>query len=282
MPLNTYALTGGPSVPEVQQFSPAENTEMVNLFTGDFSYQIPLMDVGGYPLTLSYSSNVGMESEASMVGLGWNINTGSISRDVRGLPDDLCGDAIQVTKSALPKVSTSFGAAFDMEFTGFEASDAAEGATEAAADGDISVGASSKFELEYSNYEGWSAGLSNGLKLKGSNSSGFKTDGALGVGFASNSSRGSTINTSASIGFEKDIADHQTLNGGIGYALAVDSRTGIKKNSFSAEIGYKNRSLFGRNGTFMMNDVGIKNGKFSGGGNFSIGYSSPSMNPTID
>ncbi|HLP18982.1 MAG TPA: hypothetical protein VK174_01700, partial [Chitinophagales bacterium] len=271
LPLNSYALTGGPSAPEVQQFSPAGETEMVNLFTGDFNYQVPLLDIGGYPLTLSYSSNIGMEAEASMVGLGWNLNTGSIAREVRGLPDDLCGDAIQVTKSAKPKESTSFGAAFDIEFTGAEVSDAAEGAGEAAESGaEGSIGSSSKFELEYSTYEGWSAGLSTGLKLKGSNSGGFKSDGSLSVGMASNSQKGATVNTSASLGFEKDVEENQTITGGIGYALAVDSRAGIKKNSFGAEIGYKNRSLFGRNGTFKMNGVGVKDGKFTGGGDFNI------------
>jgi hypothetical protein len=41
------ALTGGPSQPEVQSFEPAGTSEMVDLSTGSFTYNIPLMDVGG-------------------------------------------------------------------------------------------------------------------------------------------------------------------------------------------------------------------------------------------
>ena len=31
---------------------------MVDLFTGDFSYNIPLLDVGGYPVNLFYRSGI--------------------------------------------------------------------------------------------------------------------------------------------------------------------------------------------------------------------------------
>lgn len=64
---------------------------MVNQFTGDFSYSIPLMDVEGYPITISYNSNVSMNDEASWVGLGWNLNVGSVAREMRGIPDDFDG-----------------------------------------------------------------------------------------------------------------------------------------------------------------------------------------------
>ena len=52
-PLSVYALTGGPSQPEVQTFSPVGSSDMVDMFTGDFNYNIPLMDVDGYPLNLA-------------------------------------------------------------------------------------------------------------------------------------------------------------------------------------------------------------------------------------
>ena len=41
---------------------------MVDLFSGDFNYNIPLMEVGGYPINLSYHSGIGMDQEASWVG----------------------------------------------------------------------------------------------------------------------------------------------------------------------------------------------------------------------
>lgn len=90
-----YGFPGGPVQPEYTSFSPISNTGMVDNFTGTFKYNIPLMDVGGYPMNLIYDGNVSAEQEASWVGLGWNLNTGSIVRNKRGLPDDFHGDIIQ-------------------------------------------------------------------------------------------------------------------------------------------------------------------------------------------
>ena len=99
MPTFSYALTSGPSAPEVQSFTPIDHSQMVDLFSGDFSYNIPLFELpgpnGGYPFNLAYSSSgVTMDTEASWVGLGWSLNPGAINRQMRGLPDDFKGDEI--------------------------------------------------------------------------------------------------------------------------------------------------------------------------------------------
>jgi hypothetical protein len=83
--------TGGPSTPEASTFKSANADNLVNLFTGDFSYSIPLLDVGGYPINIFYYGGITPEQEASWVGLGWNINPGSVSRNMRGVPDDFDG-----------------------------------------------------------------------------------------------------------------------------------------------------------------------------------------------
>lgn len=85
------AVAGGPGQTESSAFSLNTTSSMVNPFTGDFSYSIPLMDVEGYPIVISYNSNVGMLDEASWVGLGWNLNVGSVSREMRGIPDEFNG-----------------------------------------------------------------------------------------------------------------------------------------------------------------------------------------------
>ncbi len=99
-PATLIAAPSGPSQPEVQSFSPAGNTEMVNLFTGDFTYNIPLFELpgpnGGYPFNLSYSSGITMHQEASWVGLGWNLFPGAITRNKRGLPDEFKGDVMTI------------------------------------------------------------------------------------------------------------------------------------------------------------------------------------------
>ncbi len=104
-PSVAWALTSGPAQPEFATFTPFEQTSLVDNFTGDFKYNIPLMDVDGYPINLAYESGVSLESEASWVGLGWNLNPGSINRSIRGLPDDFNGDndRVKTTTSMRPR-----------------------------------------------------------------------------------------------------------------------------------------------------------------------------------
>ncbi len=82
---------GGPGQSESSGFSLGSTDGMVDKFSGDFNQSIPLMDVEGFPLVLSYTSNVIMNSEASWVGLGWDLNLGAVSRDMRGIPDEFNG-----------------------------------------------------------------------------------------------------------------------------------------------------------------------------------------------
>lgn len=89
-----FALTGGPSQPEVQSFEPAGTSQMVDLSSGAFTYNIPLFEINGYPMNLSYHSGITMDQEASCVGLGWGINPGAVSRNMRGLPDDFNRDTV--------------------------------------------------------------------------------------------------------------------------------------------------------------------------------------------
>ncbi|HEV7782327.1 MAG TPA: hypothetical protein VGO58_13730 [Chitinophagaceae bacterium] len=92
LPTVAYGLTSGPSQPEMKGFEPIGNSEMVDLSSGDFSYNIPLMDVGGYPVNLVYHSGASMDEEASWVGYGWTLSPGVMNRQVRGLPDDFNGN----------------------------------------------------------------------------------------------------------------------------------------------------------------------------------------------
>ena len=98
-PAVSYALTSGPSQPEHVQFAPVGANNSVDLFSGDFSYNIPLFELpgpdGGYPFNLTYQAGVGVEEEASWVGLGWNLTPGAINRQMRGLPDEFKGDTIK-------------------------------------------------------------------------------------------------------------------------------------------------------------------------------------------
>lgn len=98
-PSMSLALTSGPAQEEYASFEPISTTNMVDPYTGNFTYNMPLLSVpgpnGGYPINLAYHSGINVEQEASWVGLGWNINVGAINRGLRGLPDDFNGETVK-------------------------------------------------------------------------------------------------------------------------------------------------------------------------------------------
>lgn len=117
---------GGPDQPEVQSFTPIGTTDMVDPFTGDFSYNIPLMDVDGYPINMAYSAGVTMDQESSWIGLGWNLNPGVVNRSMRGLPDDFNGlDSVKKNMNLKEHVniSTNLGS-YHPEIFGFSGNQA--------------------------------------------------------------------------------------------------------------------------------------------------------------
>ncbi|MEM7038095.1 MAG: hypothetical protein AAF570_14015, partial [Bacteroidota bacterium] len=100
-----FAGTGGPQQPEFSSFQAIGTPTGVNPFTGDFSYQLPLMTVPGphglsYPISLTYQSGVTPEQEASWVGFGWSLNPGAVKRQRRGIPDDWRGQSIHKVQEA--------------------------------------------------------------------------------------------------------------------------------------------------------------------------------------
>ncbi len=97
-PTVSYALTSGPNQPEYTSYEDAGSADMVNLLTGDFTFNMPILTVpngtdAGFTIPLSYHAGIGPDQEASWIGLGWNINVGSITRGVNGFPDDAAGES---------------------------------------------------------------------------------------------------------------------------------------------------------------------------------------------
>ncbi len=93
MPIRLNASNNGPSQPEYTGFEPVGNTQMVDEFTGQFTYNIPIIEVPGpqgssFPLSISYHSGQSPEADASWVGYGWTLNPGAIIRNTKGYPDD--------------------------------------------------------------------------------------------------------------------------------------------------------------------------------------------------
>lgn len=119
-PLAAVALTSGPSQPEFSEFTPVGTSEMVNPFTGDFTYNIPVVTIpgpngAGYALSLSYNSGKSGEDEASWVGRGWTLNPGAIVRQKRGFPDDYKGQTVRYRNFVEPNYTVTVNKALGVE-----------------------------------------------------------------------------------------------------------------------------------------------------------------------
>ena len=125
-PALSFALTDGPKSPEFSKFEPVAATDMVNHFSGDFMYNLPVLNVpgpdgAGYTLSLSYKSGASAEQEASWVGHGWTLNPGAINRNMRGIPDDYKGvDIIRYNKTDPNWTASASARVGDLEIFGFD------------------------------------------------------------------------------------------------------------------------------------------------------------------
>lgn len=271
---------GGPSQPEMASFKSIGNGNMVDLFTGDFSYNIPLLDVGGYPVNIFYNGNVGMEDEASWVGLGWNINPGTISRNMRGIPDDFNGTE-QLTQTQAMKPNKTWGATIsanlELKGKGFK-----PGASLSLAFNnylgpsmDIGITGSGQFTLaKYGKSEKHSVNLGT----------------SLGVNIGSRS--GLTFSPGLSVTTNHKVKEAQITNG-FSLNTSINSRTGIKslqireQTSFNEKQGEtkdgKMQGTYSRSTSIWGNSISFARPSYiptlrlpltnsSGAGNFQVGF----------
>jgi len=156
-----FALTGGPSQPEFTSFEPVATTNMVNEFTGDFTYNIPLFEVpgphgSGYPVSLSYHSGESQEGIGSWVGYGWTLNAGAINRMKRGFPDDRKGAFVENWNHTTPNQTTTVSPNVAIETY--------------SQNGDVTTTTSTSglnASLRYNNYRGFGTSLGTSLTTWG-------------------------------------------------------------------------------------------------------------------
>lgn len=166
-PTASMALTSGPSSPEFSSFEPVATTNMVNEFSGDFTYNIPVLNIpgpdgSGYAMSLSYHSGESTESEASWVGYGWTLNPGAINRGKRGFADDTKSNHTfinEVPKNWTASVGTSVG---DPELFS------------------VDIPVSGNIGLRYNNYKGFGYTAGIGLSIKGIVSLGYSVSDGSG------------------------------------------------------------------------------------------------------
>jgi hypothetical protein len=264
-PSYTIAGGGGPTQPEVQGFTPMGVSDMVDPFTGDFTYNIPLMDVEGFPINIAYNSGVSMDQEASWVGLGWNLNIGSVVRNMRGLPDDFSGD--DVVKEINQKANTTIGVDVGLNMEIF-------GAKPDKIVGNSGMGLNLGLGINYNNYNGWASQFSIGPSFNFGKSAGLS--GTAGFSLSGSSENGSSFSPSLSFdsktkrntGTDKDMST--TIGAG------MNSRAGLQAISYSNTIDRKitiskNKAAAG------------KHDKGNVGGSYNVGLQtySPSSGPSM-
>ncbi len=261
VPSVAYALTSGPTQPETKGFQPAGVSDMVDVQTGSFKYNIPLLDIDGYPINLNYQSGIGMDDEASWVGLGWSLNPGAINRQVRGIPDDMQGDLAETDHYTKPKVTVGGKLSVKVETLGIPFK------------GSASVGIFSD------NYTGIGAelGINAGLSFAIPNA-GFLTAN-LGAGILSNTQGGLDLDFQASVSPMQALTimekgkDAMTINAGLSGSLGYNTRSGLK----SAALG----TSFTVNGRGAYNDhKGKLNSAYDIAGS-SISFNTEPISPSI-
>lgn len=213
-PTAALALTGGPSQPEMSGFTPIGTSEMVNAFTGDFNYNIPLLDIGGYPLNLSYQSGIAMDQEASWVGLGWSLNPGVIQRNMRALPDDFNGDEVKKVFNMKPNMG--YGANFGV---GFELA-----GTDIPKELRIGLGGT------YNNYSGFGFSVSANAGLKSTEGS----KGLLNAGLGLSAGSESGVGISPSLSFDSRVTKYAITD--LAAGISYNSRSGLQNLNVKAGI----------------------------------------------
>jgi len=222
-PAAAYALTSGPSQPEVKGFQPAGVSDMVDLQTGDFKYNIPLLDIDGYPINLNYQSGASVDDEASWVGLSWSLNVGSINRQVRGVPDDMDGDLITTEHYTKPKITVGGKVTVKGELAG----------------GDIPIKLQGSFSMGVfnDNYTGIGAEIGANAGISASLSNDGSLTAGLGVGLLSNTQSGVDVTPYANLGIKYSSDFGLTSSAGLSASLGYNTRSGLKNLSLNCSFG---------------------------------------------
>ncbi|WP_336093669.1 MULTISPECIES: hypothetical protein [Leeuwenhoekiella] len=196
-----YANNNGPNSPEAAGFEPVDATDMVSLSTGDLSYVLPLLDVEGYPVNLSYHAGITSDLDASWVGLGWYLTPGAINRSVTNTPDDL-KNGVSIDFNSYYHQDTYHGVSVAVGFPGA-----------------ISVGVGANW--------GGGKGLSGSVNA----SAGLATLGLEGVGGSISADTRGDVSVGLSYGI--GLGDNAGIGGGVSYSLTS------QEVSFGLGVGAK-------------------------------------------
>lgn len=261
---------GGPSQPEMSTFKSIGVNNLVNTFTGDFNYNIPLLDVEGYPVNLFYNAGISPEQEASWVGLGWNLNPGNINRNMRGIPDDFDGTDTLIQKQNMrPNKTWGVNVEADIEALGIKA-------------GNFNFTPSVGVGVSFNNYLGpaldFNLGGSTGIKTASSASSEKNPQFGVNLGVDLNSRTGLTLSLNPSLTARSQMQNGST-SFGIGLNTSYNSRSGLKALTINEQVSFNaNQEYIDKNLNFRDDNNGrINENLFS----TTISFVKPSYVPAI-
>ena len=280
LPYNAlYANNNGPNAPEASGFEPVSATDMVNLSSGDMAYVLPLLEIDGFPVTLSYHAGIPMDMDASWIGLGWNINTGSIARGLVSTPDDWNGGRSMrftyfyyETESYTVNVGVGFGKAAEVGVGLSWGSNKSLSGSVSASVGPVSASIDTD-----GNY---SVGINSSIVTKGL---GFKDAFGKGGGESgfggSLSVSGNTKRGGLSVGASAGFSSSNGLNAGLGISISgngIGASYSIGKSKGEG-TGKRGAGAGGSIGSFSVGDMNISSSGFYlpitiGIFNFGFGY----------
>lgn len=248
------ANTNGPNSPEASGFEPVDATDMVNLTNGDLTYILPLLDVEGFPVNLSYHAGIPVDMDASWVGLGWYLNPGAINRSVTGIPDDFNG-SVGINFNTFQNEEEYYGVTAEVGFPGT-----------------VSVGAG----LNWGGGKGVSGSVSvafgldaaTGGMIKGGASASISSIGNISIGVGAGI--GKSVGVGASVSYS--LQDQKIIGVGIGVGVSTGEGgpQGFENTSFGLGVSMS------RNGGISVGAGGSTNGSAAGVGasSFSQGDAS--------
>src|SRR5690606_188600 len=111
-----------------------------------------------------------MDSEASWVGLGWVLQPGATTRQMRGIPDEFKGDEVYTKMSIEPSVTIGLGAGVGAEIFG----------------GGLELGLG--FSVSQNNYRGMGYSIDGSVGFAKAATSGMTA--GIGLDFSLNSKEG--------------------------------------------------------------------------------------------
>ncbi len=292
LPTFSYALTSGPAQPEMKGFEAVGSANLVDPFTGDFSYNIPLLDIDGYPVSINYQAGASPDDEGSWVGHGWSLTPGALNRQMRGLPDDFNGsDKLEKETDFKDHITKGLTGTISVDFLGIPGKKGGKIPKKKRNEvlAALSINPSISIGVEYDNYRGigTKVGINTGLSIGDLASSVFNYNNNSTEADPSAASANSN-QPSADVSLSLSSSSMNGASAGVNFPI-LKKQIGQSDITFTSSIGFPYNSRSGLQGMSFsqaFNTAVFHKGEYKSvylaKGNSFVSFASPSYTPSID